>query len=88
MEYFFSSIGKKRLLTAPKSRTVERPVLLCKQTVVCWLSMASHRPKLPLEIRTDYVCCGLLTGQLLMPHSIWMVVEDAAQLFEIAAIAE
>jgi len=75
-------------VTAPKCRTFERLVLYRKLPLVVWTSMASHRPELPLEIRTDYVCCGLLTGQLLMPHSIWMVVEDAAQLFEIAAIAE
>jgi len=60
---------------------VELPFIVMQQPT-------AYRPELPLEIRTDYVCCGLLTGQLLMPHSIWMVVEDAAQLFEIAAIAE
>ena len=50
-------------MTAPKSRTFERPVLLRKQPVVYWLSMASHRPKLPLEIRPGYDRYGLVTGR-------------------------
>jgi hypothetical protein len=47
---YFSSIGKEQSVTAPKSRTFDRPVLLRKQSVLCRVSMASHRPKLPLEI--------------------------------------
>jgi hypothetical protein len=47
---FFNSIGKERSVTASRSCSFDRPVLLRKQPVVSWVSMASHRPKLPLEI--------------------------------------
>jgi hypothetical protein len=49
-------------VTAQKSRSFERPVLLRKHPVVFWVTMTSHRPKLPLEIRPGSDCIGVVTG--------------------------
>ncbi len=49
-------------MTSPKSCTFERLVLLCKQPLVVWVSMASPRPLLPVASRCTNGRYGIITG--------------------------
>ena len=55
-------MSQERSVTAPKCRTYERLVLLRKLPLLVLTSMASHRPKLPLEHIACNVCSEVLCG--------------------------